>query len=294
MRGHWIGGTRKLNRHWQSGEGSAEFSRWFTTIKYNDDYYCFAPSYEYEDLNKVQLREAWGSGWRVMSNLKEAWTSLGTVKLTPSFNNKMSAVISYNLEDIRENGAITTRNLSPSDRVKVIVPTFSVSIYLGESTGTLRQRVGYSYSTTPIVPAGAEILWQDDNDIVSYQSRYRDDLNLMRNTWNAWQFAIFEQGYIYQQVDGYKKWDDLMQKQYIGAHLLMCYYDHDNQNPIAQNLMSHCMFQRRTGNIIRGLVPFNSSLFYDGDVRDYEESKNYQIWYKLELVRLDLEERTIV
>lgn len=296
MRGHWIGGTRKLNRHWQSEEDSiAEFSRWFTTIKYNDDYYCFAPSYEYEDLNKVQLREAWGAGWRVMSNLKEAWTSLGTVKLTPSFNNKMSAVISYDIEDIRENGAITTRNLSPSDRVKVIVPTFSVSVYLGENTGSLRQRPGYSYNNNPIVPAGAEILWQNDNDLLSYQSRYSDDLGLVRNTWNAWQFSSMDSG-IRQDIEGYTEWDDLllMQKEYISANLLMCYYDHNHKSPIAQNLLSPIMYQKRTGVIAPLVVPFNENLYFWNTTHDYEEEKDYQIWYKLDLVKLDLEERVIV
>lgn len=296
MRGHWIGGTRKLNKHWQSGEGSiAEFSRWFTTIKYDNDYYCFAPSYEYEKLPKIELREAWGTGWRVKNNLKEVWTSLGTVKLTPSFNNKMNAVISYDLEDIRENGQITTRNLSPSDIVKVIVPTFSVSVFIGENTGSPIFRAGYTYNNIPTVPVGAEILWQNDTLLLSYESRYSDNLNLLRNTWNAWQFSSMD-GSIRQDIEGYTEWDDLllMQKEYIGASLLMCYYDHVNQSPIAQNLMSPIMYQKRTGIIAPLMVPFNEQLFFWGATYDYEESKDYQIWYKLDLVQLDLEERTIV
>lgn len=297
MRGHWIGGTRKLNKHWQSGEGSiAEFSRWFTTIKYNNDYYCFAPSYEYEALPKIELREAWSSGWRVKSALKEVWTNIGSVKLTPSFNSAMSVSGSYTLEDIRENATINTRTLTASDEVKVIVPTFKVSIFIGKSSGSLLKTNGYAYDSIPIVPTGAEILWQDDNDLSNYESQYSDSLNLVRNTWNAWQFASYSYAYISAYVEEYTEWDDLilMQTQYLGANILMCYYDHANVSPVAQNLMSACMYQRRTGVTTNLMVPFNSVLYYCGNTYDYEEAADYQIWLKLDLVKLDLEERTIV
>ena len=53
MRGHWIGGTRKLNRHWQSGEGITlpwSPSQPFDSIEYNGEDYVFAPAYNLDFL----------------------------------------------------------------------------------------------------------------------------------------------------------------------------------------------------------------------------------------------------
>lgn len=284
MRGHWIGGTRKLNKHWQSGEGGhAEFSRWFTTIKRGDDYYCFAPSYAFVQLPSVP----------VGNNLKNVWTTLGNIQLTPSVNNNMNFAISYNLEDMRENGTIFTRTLSPSDRVKVIIPTFKVSINLKEVTVPLPFTEGYTYEATPSIPTGAEILWQNDSDLLSYESRYDDDLNLVRNTWNAWDRAFWNQAST--ALNLYPSYDFFTDE--IGAELLTGYYDHDTSTsgvPIAENLLSPVMQQKYTGNISNLILPFNSYELIGNYWYDYSESKNYAIWYKLELVSLDLQERTIV
>lgn len=296
MRGHWIGGTRKLNKHWQSGEGSIhEFSRWFTTIKYDDDYYCFAPSYQVEELPKLRLHTSFNA---VNHALIDTWTTFGTVALVPSFNNKMNAVISFDLEDIRENGQITTRTLSPSDRVKIIIPTYRASVYVCEN-GTAPFTAGYTYGSTPTIPAGAEILWQDDNDAAAYQSRYSDSLGIQRNTWNAWDFAFYYQNLVGEYIETYTEWDDVMLMNYedIGLNIKMGYYDHNTAisgTPIAENLMSGIMCQRRSNNLGSFICPFNSLVLFFNDTYDYNEGKNYSIYIKLELVSLDLQERTIV
>ena len=293
MRGHWIGGTRKLNRHWQSGEGGIkQFSRWFTTIKYNDDYYCFAPSYQIENLPKLRLKTSFNA---VNDNLKNTWTTFGNVQLMPSFNNKMNAVISFDLEDIRENGQIVTRTIAPSDRLKVIIPTYKVSVYVCE-TGTAPFADGYTYGSTPTIPAGAEILWQNDSDALYYESRYRDSLNIVRNTWNAWEFSYYYQALIGQYLETYTEWDDLILMNYqdIGVKLQMGYYDHNRSDAIAENLMSAIMCQRHSGNLGAYICPFNSLVLFYNSTYDYNEGKNYNIYIKLELDSLSLTERTIV
>lgn len=289
MRGHWIGGTRKLNRHWQSGEGSAEFSRWFTTIKYDDDYYCFAPSYGIIELPSIPVRE----NGNVIPALKNVWTSLGTVTLTPSVNNNMNFSVSYTLEDVRENGVITTRALSPSDRVKVIIPTFKLSVNLKETVAPLPLTEGYTYSSRPIIPAGAEILWQDDNDLRNYQGRYDDTLNLTRNTWNAWDYSYWTLASTSLNVHPDR--DSILDT--MGGTLQMGYYDYNTSSsgvPTAENLLSPVMQQRHTGDISNLILPFNNYELIGNYVYDYGEAKSYSIWYKLELVSLSLQERTII
>lgn len=297
MRGHWIGGTRKLNKHWQSGGDSAEFSRWFTTIKYDEDYYCFAPSYQFEELNKITYAEYDPMTLRheIIPSLKGNWTSFGQRKLIPSTNNNMNFVISYTLEDVRENGTITTRTLSPSDRVKVICPTIEVSMYVptdNEQT-PVSQRYGYRYITTPIIPAGAEILWQDNNDLLTYESRYSDSLNLIRNCWNAWQSFGWPNvgGGLGNNtnVDIYHDYGDML----LNDPWKMCcdlkfgYYDHNTASsgvPIAENLLAPIIRQLYTGQSFSYIVPFNSIQYMTVE----------SFWIKISLVRLDLEERIIV
>ena len=55
MRGHWIGGTRKLNRHWQDGGISLPYSpsQPFDSIEYNGDDYIFAPAYNFDFLINI-------------------------------------------------------------------------------------------------------------------------------------------------------------------------------------------------------------------------------------------------
>lgn len=296
MRGHWIGGTRKLNRHWQSGGGSAEFSRWFTTIKYDDDYYCFAPSYQFETLNPITYAEYDPTTIRheVIPSLKGTWTSFGQRKLIPSANNNMDFVISYTLEDVRENGVITTRTLSPSDRVKVICPTFEVSMYVptDDDPTPVSQRYGYRYSTTPIVPAGAEILWQTGSEL-SYESRYSDSLNLIRNCWNAWQSFGWPNvggGLVNNiNIDVYTDYGDIFLNDPYKkcCELRLGYYDHNTASsgvPIAQNLLAPIMRQLYTGQSVNYIVPFNSVQYMTTET----------FWIKISLVKLDLEERVIV
>lgn len=291
MRGHWIGGTRKLNKHWQSGEGGhAEFSRWFTTIKRGDDYYCFAPSYANLRTNTVHVR---ADDWSIYPAVKNVWTSLGTFTLTPSFNGNMTVGDSYTLEDIRENGQIVTRTLDASSRVKVIIPTFNISIYVAEETTPPPITLGYTYSSSPIVPTGAEILWQDNNDASSYQSRYSDSLNLTRNAWNAWGSAFYQSTNQKWCID---EWAPVIDGD-AWANLLVGFYDYDTSitgTPQAINLLSAAMFQRRTGELANLIIPFNNYEIITSYLTDYAEHKPYAIWYKLELVSLDLQERTIV
>lgn len=55
MRGHWIGGTRKLNKHWQNGEQGLPWSpsQPFDSIEYNGEDYVFAPAYNFEFLTQI-------------------------------------------------------------------------------------------------------------------------------------------------------------------------------------------------------------------------------------------------
>ena len=295
MRGHWIGGTRKLNKHWQSGGGSAEFSRWFTTIKYDDDYYCFAPSYQFTDLPKIEyLTHAIGGS--LVQAVKNTVVPFGNVTLMPSFNNNMNVAISYTLEDMRENATIFTRTLSPSDRVKVIIPTFKASLYIEDGTvvnpTTYASVYGYKYTSNPILPAGAEILWQDNADLQSYESRYADDLNIVRNTWNAWQAYWITP---WTNMDIYDESDILLDTPvYKHCDIRMGYYDHNRSDAIAVNLLSPIMQQLYKGQTDNGLLPFNNVNLYYGQTHDYSEGKNYNVWINLELVSLSLQERVIV
>lgn len=296
MRGHWIGGTRKLNKHWQNGEGHKEYDRWFTTIKRGDDYYCFAPSYAFTPEGHIKyMSETWGG--YIYPQYKNVWTTLGTWTLTPDFND-MTANDPYTLEDVRENGVINTQNLTASSRVKVIIPTFKLSVnFAGPSSSTLLFTEYYHYDSTPSIPANSEILWQTDSTLLSnYAARYDDSLHSIRNSWKAWDTEIWgfatyggqnvSRDYFRPDTDG-----DLF------ASLIMGYYDYDTSVvgiPNAINLLSPVMQQLHTGDGTNQIMPFNSYYLYDLDEYDYGDGKYYERWYKLELISLDLQERTIV
>ena len=244
MRGHWIGGTRKLNKHWQSGEDSIrEFSRWFTTIKYNDEYYCFAPSYAFEEYPAIKYEDEWLGG-SIYPQLKGVWTDFGTVTLTPSFNSNMNVNGSYTLEDMRENATVFTRTLTASSRVKVIIPTFKMSLMFKENLAPYVVPTGYHYYSNPTIPTGAEILWQDDADLQNYEVRYSDSLNIVRNTWNGWTTRRLYDGHLLQTKQYVDSWETYSDPNYMKTELTMGYYDHDTLYsgvPDAINLMSPVM-----------------------------------------------------
>lgn len=296
MRGHWIGGTRKLNKHWQSGEGSAEFSRWFTTIKYNDEYYCFAPSYAFVQYPSIEYKDSWLGG-SIYNNLKGVWTDFGTVTLTPSFNGHMNVNGSYTLEDIRENATIVTRTLNASSRVKVIIPTFKMSLKFEESISGQSIITGYKYLSNPSIPTGAEILWQNDSDLLSYEGRYSDSLNITRNTWNAWLTQRRWDGHQGTTTQYVYCGQTRTDPDYIEAEITPGYYDHNTQYsgvPDAINLMSPVMQQKYSNTDSNLIMPFNDYILYYNSLYDYGERKNYTTLLKWELVSLDLQERTIV
>lgn len=297
MRGHWIGGTRKLNKHWQSGGSSTvEFSRWFTTIKYDDDYYCFAPSYEFYDLTPVAFKH--GYPYVIETAVKNTWVSFGTHTLVPSFNSNMTANSSYTLEDMRENGTVFTRTLSASDIVKVIIPTYKVSLILSSNSSISTTTVGYRYDSNPILPSGAEILWQDDDDILNYEARYSDSLGIVRNTWNAWQ--AYYPG-MFSGKQNLEVYPDLTIEDdppdYMHCNMRLGYYDHDTSSsgvPNAVNLMSPIM-QQLHKNVVGNLcMPFNNIMFYYNSYTDSVDDIQYQAIINYELVSLDLEEMTII
>jgi hypothetical protein len=297
MRGHWIGGTRKLNKHWQSGEGSiAEFSRWFTTIKRGDDYYCFAPSYAFHDLTPIAFKH--GYPYVVEPAVKNTWVSFGTHTLVPSFNNEMTANGTYTLEDMRENGTVFTRTLTASDRVKVIIPTYKLSIILSSNPAISTTTIGYRYDSTPTLPNDAEILWQDDNDLINYERRYADSLGIVRNSWNAWQAYYPGLGQGKQNIDIYPDLSiEDYPPDYMHCDMRLGYYDHDTSYsgvPNAVNLMSPVM-QQLHRNVIGNLVmPFNNTMFYYNSYRDSVDNIQYQAIINYELISLDLQERVIV
>lgn len=293
MRGHWIGGTRKLNKHWQDGGRKPEFSRWFTTIKIGDNYYQFAPSYHRP--TEVRLKYKTSSIGSVYPQYKNTWTSLNDFTLVPSFDSHMTATGTYTLEDVRENGTINTQTLTASSRVKVIIPTFRLSInFAGPSTGPLLVPPAYRYDTQPVIPTGAEILWQDDNLFDTYKNRYSDSLSIVRNTWNGWEYESFNAGSLLKEIVSrdYYAYDGE-----VVAGLCVGYYDHNTASsgvPDAINLLSPVMRQLFSGTYSALIQPFNTYYLYDGATHDYGDGKNYQIWYKLELVSLAVEERTII
>lgn len=296
MRGHWIGGTRKLNKHWQSGEGSKEFSRWFTTIKYNDEYYCFAPSYSFVQYPHIAYTDYWIGG-SIYNNLKGVWTDFGTAVLTPSFNGNMNVNGSYTLEDIRENATIVTRTLNASSRVKVIIPTFKMSLKFEEMIPGQDLPTGYKYLSNPSIPTGAEILWQDDNDISTYEARYSDSLNIVRNTWNAWKIQRLWEGHQINTNQYVHCWQSGTDPDYIETELTPGFYDHDTQYsgvPDAINLMAPIMQQKYSNTDTNLIMPFNDYILFHNALYDYGESKYYLALLKWELVSLDLQERTIV
>lgn len=296
MRGHWIGGTRKLNRHWQSGEGSiAEFSRWFTTIKYDDDYYCFAPSYRFEDLNKIAFKH--GYPYVIEQAVKDTWVPFGTVQLIPSFNSNMNVNGSYTLEDMRENATIFTRTLTASDRVKVIIPTFKASLILSSNPSISTTTTGYRYDSTPSIPNGAEILWQDDSDLLSYESRYEDSLQIVRNSWMAWQVGSVGLFSGNQNIDVYPDLSiDDNPPDYMHFDMRLGYYDHNTSIsgiPDAVNLLSPIMRQLHKNNFNNYVMPFNKMRFYYNTYRDTDNT-DYQAIIDYELVSLSLGERVII
>lgn len=295
MRGHWIGNTRKMNKHWQSGEDSIkEYSRWFTTIKYEDDYYCFAPSYAFEEFSGIEFRDTYIHG-NIYSQLKNTWTDFGTVTLTPSFNSNMNVSGSYTLEDMRENATVYTRTLTASDRVKVIIPTFklSVNFYGGNDFVT-----GYKYTSTPSIPTGAEILWQDNNDLLSYESRYSDSLNIVRNTWNAWETDRVYEGHTILQLKEYlDAWTSYTDPDFLYTKFTLGYYDHNTSSsgvPTAVNLLSPVMNQCYSNTDYNLIMPFNDYLLFSANYRDYGDNILYSVLLRWRLVSLALTERTII
>lgn len=289
MRGHWIGGTRKLNKHWQSGEGGLkQFSRWFTTIKYNDEYYCFAPSYQFTDLNKIAFKN--GYPYEIEQAVKDTWVSFGTVQLTPSFNGNMNVNGSYTLEDMRENATVFTRTLTANSRVKVIIPTFKASLILSSDPSISSTTTGYRYDNVPSIPNGAEILWQDNSDLMSYETRYEDSLNIVRNSWMAWEVHNVGAFSGNQNIDVYPDFDS---PDCMHFDMRLGYYDHNRSDAVAVNLLSPIMQQLYMNNFNHYVMPFNKMRFYYNTYRDIDNT-DYQAIIDYELISLSLDERTIV
>ena len=295
MRGHWIGGTRKLNTHWQSG-GEQEFSRWFTTIKYDDDYYCFAPSYRFDEM-EIEYKDQWPGG-SIYTQLKEVWTDIGTVTLTPSFNGKMNVNGSYTLEDIRENATIFTRTLTDTSRVKVIIPTFKLALKLQENKSPYILPTGYKYMSTPTIPTGAEILWQDNSAMTAYESRYEDSLGIDLTTWNGWAAPRLYEGHTALNTLQYMDIGETYSTpDSITCEFTMGFYNKNTSIsgvPDAVNLMSPIMMQRYSGDDTNLIIPFNDYIIYSNHSYDNGDSKYYWILIKWSLVSLALQERTII
>lgn len=84
MRGHWIGGTRKLNKHWQSGEGGITLpwspSQPFDSIEYEGEDYIFAPAYNFDFL-VTYSRYLWLSFHAHYDSITSLPVSDGTIQL---------------------------------------------------------------------------------------------------------------------------------------------------------------------------------------------------------------------